>query len=206
MGLARLNHWHRSLFKAAVSVSLRSSYMFKTVQKGFTLIELMIVVAIIGILAAIAIPAYTDYTVRSKVSEGINQAGAAETTVSEAFQSGGTAGLTAAAGAWVANSQASKYVASITLANTGVITVAYNGNGVAGGISQLTTGMTLVFIPSVNVGGIHTLLAATGTNTGSVDWACTSAANTTATQTFGAAVAAAGAGTVPAKFVPTTCK
>ena len=58
-------------------------------QKGFTLIELMIVIAIIGILAAIAIPAYQDYTIRSKVSEGLNLAGAAKLAVAETYDSKG---------------------------------------------------------------------------------------------------------------------
>jgi type IV pilus assembly protein PilA len=62
----------------------------KNVQKGFTLIELMIVVAIIGILAAIAIPAYSDYTVRAKVSEGVQIGASAKTTVSENFSNDGS--------------------------------------------------------------------------------------------------------------------
>ena len=71
--------------------------MKRSIQKGFTLIELMIVVAIIGILAAVALPAYQDYTVRAKVSEAVIAGSAAKSLMSEAFQTDGITGLTNAA-------------------------------------------------------------------------------------------------------------
>jgi type IV pilus assembly protein PilA len=95
----------------------------KTVQAGFTLIELMIVVAIIGILAAVALPAYSDYTTRAKVSEVILAASACRTTITEVMQSA-TAALPAA-GNWGCESAAAttQYVASIATDGAGVVTV-----------------------------------------------------------------------------------
>ena len=96
-------------------------------QKGFTLIELMIVVAIIGILAAIAVPAYQDYTIRSRVSEGASLAGASKTAVDVYFSETGslssTPGTPASLGLASPASYAAKYVSSITVAGGGVITV-----------------------------------------------------------------------------------
>lgn len=93
-------------------------------QKGFTLIELMIVVAIIGILAAIALPAYQDYTVRSKVSEVVLAASQCRTAISEVVQT--STSLPATANSWGCESASAttKYVASVsTAATTGEITV-----------------------------------------------------------------------------------
>ena len=103
----------------------------RSVQKGFTLIELMIVVAIIGILAAVALPAYQDYTARAKVSEGLVQASAAKLAVAETAASlGGLSKVTQANSGF--SFAATTYVASIAIANAGTITVTTKNTGAKG--------------------------------------------------------------------------
>ncbi len=126
----------------------------KKMQQGFTLIELMIVVAIIGILAAIAIPAYQDYTIRAQVSEGLSLSGGAKTAVAEFFQdSGAFPGNNTAAGISNATDITGKYVTGVAVGANGVITVTY-GNEANTNITN--DSLTLTPTP----------------NTGSVSWDC----------------------------------
>ena len=128
-------------------------------QKGFTLIELMIVVAIIGILAAIAIPAYQDYTIRAQVSEGLNLSGGAKAAVTEYFQDRGTMpGDNATAGLEAAGNIQGKYVESVTVGANGVITVDYGNEA-----------HTVIAPNSIR-------LTPSTANAGSVAWDCDSAA------------------------------
>ena len=131
----------------------------KKIQQGFTLIELMIVIAIIGILAAVALPAYQDYTVRSKVTELIIAATSPKDLVSEAFQSDGLTGVGSAAteyNARAAVEKTSKFVSGIVIAQTGEITVT-SAAAATSGLPADAASQTIVFSPNVQ-GVAHGLL------------------------------------------------
>ena len=121
----------------------------KKMQQGFTLIELMIVIAILGILMAIAIPAYQDYTVRAKVSEGLNVAGAAKLAVSETYQSDGAMPAdNTAAGLAAASEIVGNNVSGVQVTNGRIIITYSNDANITGetlGLSPTTGGGSIVW-------------------------------------------------------------
>jgi type IV pilus assembly protein PilA len=133
----------------------------KTNQQGFTLIELMIVVAIIGVLAAIAIPSYQDYIARSQMSEAMTLAGGSKTAVAETYaNTGAWPASNADAGIAAATEIVGSYVAQVAIGASGAITATMKASGVSAGIA----GKTLSVTPT--------------DNNGSISWACTSTAAT----------------------------
>jgi type IV pilus assembly protein PilA len=130
-------------------------------QQGFTLIELMIVVAIIGILAAVALPAYQDYTIRAKMSEVILALSACRTSITEVYQTGGTP---PGANSWGCEAVTSKYVAALSTNANGVVIATVQN------ISASVDGSCVTLIPMINAA--TAAVAASNMGEGLYGWIC----------------------------------
>jgi len=133
----------------------------KRMQQGFTLIELMIVVAIIGILAAVALPAYQDYTIRAKMSEVILALSACRTSITEVYQTGGTP---PGANSWGCEAVTSKYVAALSTNDDGVVIATVQN------ISPSVNGSCVTLIPMIGAG--VAAVAADNMGEGLYGWIC----------------------------------
>lgn len=176
-------------------------------QRGFTLIELMIVIAILGILVSIALPTYQNYTIRTRVLEGLNLSAHAKSLLGETVVSRDDLGQIVALWNAQANNTGanSKYVQSVLMDNNGIITITYNAAaiGVASNQNQLT--LTPWVKNGTNGGNGQALTAAIAAGqTGSIDWGC--ASSTSATASSSGIIATAPTNALLSIYAPAQCR